>query len=179
MNDFIEIGSISGFFGVKGWVKLYSYTRPRRGISAYLNCFLGDEKSPIRFTQIKQSGKYIIARIDGVDSRDEASHYVGQSLSIKRRDLPKLDNEYYWHELIGLTVVNRQDQVLGKITEMMETGANDVMVITSDSGGEILIPYAVSHFVLSVELDKQRLRVDWEINNDGETIREKDRENDG
>ncbi|PID33619.1 MAG: 16S rRNA processing protein RimM [Thiotrichales bacterium] len=167
VNDYIELGNISGFFGVKGWVKLYSYSRPRVGIGKYKDFYLGDNKTPIRFTQIKESGKNVIGHIEGINSREEASDYLGQSLFIKQQDLPKLENEYYWHELIGLTVINQQDVVLGKIVEMLETGANDVMVIRNDSE-ELLIPYAVSHYVLSVDLDNQIMRVDWEIDDNDE-----------
>lgn len=163
MEDFIELGKISGFFGVKGWVKIYSHTRPRIGIGNYSLFCLGAKKTPIRFTRIKSSGKNIIGHIEGVDTREAAQPYIGQSLFIRQDELPQLDNEYYWHQLIGLTVINRQGVTLGKITEMLETGANDVMVIHAASGEEILIPYAVSHFVLSVDLDKSEIHVDWEL----------------
>lgn len=166
MNEYIELGNISGFFGVKGWVKLFSHTRPRDSIKQYQQFYLGDNKTAITFTQIKQSGKNIIGHIDGVDSRETAESYLGETLYIKRSDLPELTNEYYWHELIGLSVINQQGETLGKITEMMETGANDVMVIKSEQGEEILIPYAVSHFVLSVDLDKGELQVDWDSEED-------------
>ncbi len=170
VNEYIELGNISGFFGVKGWVKLYSYSRPRVGIGKYKDFYLGDNKTPIRFTQIKESGKNVIGHIDGIHSREEAEVYLGQSLFIKRQDLPKLENEYYWHELIGLTVINQQDIVLGKIVEMLETGANDVIVIKNSENNEeeLLIPYAFSHYVLSVDLDNKIMRVDWEIEDNNE-----------
>lgn len=166
MDDYIELGSITGFFGVKGWVKLYSHTRPHLGIADYSQFYVGDAKRQIAFTKIQQSGKYLIGHIDGVDSRESAQAFIKQTLFVKREDLPKLDNEYYWHELIGLTVINQQGQVLGKITEMMETGANDVMVIHADNGEEHLIPYAVAHFVLAIDTDKGEMRVDWELDDD-------------
>lgn len=162
MNDYIELGSISGFFGVKGWVKLYSYSRPRVGIGKYRDFYLGENKTPVRFSQIKESGKNVIGHIQGIDSRETATPYIGQSLFIKQQDLPKLENEYYWRELIGLTVINQHGVVLGRIVEMLETGANDVMVVDYH-GQELLIPYAFSHYVLSVDLDKQEMRVDWEL----------------
>lgn len=165
MNDYIELGKISGYFGVNGWVKLFSYTRPRGGIGEYRQFFLGEEKRAITFTQIKESGKYIIGHIEGIDNRDDVPPFLAQMLYVKREDLPKLDNEYYWHELIGLTVKNKDGQTLGKISEMMETGANDVMVIHDDSGEETLVPYVMSHFVLSVDLDAGEMIVDWENDN--------------
>lgn len=163
MNDFIELGSITSCFGVRGWVKLYSHTRPRVGIADYTQFYLGDTKQAVIFSEIKASGKYIIGHIDGVDCRETAAPYLGKSLFIKLDDLPRLDNEYYWQELVGLTVINQHEQVLGRITEMMETGANDVMVIHDDSGKETLIPYAVTHFVLSVDIAQGEMRVDWEV----------------
>lgn len=165
MSDYIELGNISGFFGVRGWVKLYSYSRPRSGITHYRNFYLGDDKTAIAFSQIKVSGKNVIGHIQGVDSKEAALDYLGKGLFIKRQDLPKLNDEYYWHELIGLTVINQQGITLGEIVEMMETGANDVMVIHQQEK-EILIPYAVSHFVLDIDLDKGVMRVDWELDED-------------
>lgn len=166
MNDYIELGKIAGFFGVKGWVKLYSHTRPRIGIAAYSTFYAGANKAPLTFTKIQESGKYIIAHIDGVNSREDAEAFIEQSLYVARDDLPKLDNEYYWHELIGLRVINQQGQHLGKITEMMETGANDVMVIHNDNGEEYLIPYVLSHFVLAIDAKQGEIRVDWDIDDD-------------
>ncbi|PIE44991.1 MAG: 16S rRNA processing protein RimM [Gammaproteobacteria bacterium] len=192
MNNLLELGYISGLFGVKGWVKIYSHTRPRIGISQYSQFYAKDSAADdsatnnsatdsgidsgfdndvgagsayqaITFTTIKTSGKNIIGHIAGVNSRESASAYVGKILLIKNSDLPKLENEYYWHELIGLQVINQQGQALGKIVEMMETGANDVMVINSDNGEEILIPYSLSHFVRCVDIKKGIMQVDWEL----------------
>lgn len=163
MNDFVELGHIASCFGVKGWVKLYSHTRPRIGIADYSQFYYGDKKALLKFSTIKASGKYIIGHITDVNSRDAATPYIGQSLFVRRDDLPELDDEYYWQDLIGLTVINQCNQVLGTITEMMETGANDVMVIHDADGRETLIPYAVSHFVLSVDLEQGEMRVDWEL----------------
>lgn len=166
MNDYIELGKIAGFFGVKGWVKLYSHTRPRIGIADYSQFYVGDNKTPLTFTKIQESGKYIIAHIDGVNTREGAQAFLEQSLYVSSQDLPELSNEYYWHQLVGLTVINQHQQIIGTITEMMETGANDVMVIHDDHGTEHLIPYAMSHFVVSVDTDKGEMRVDWELDDD-------------
>ena len=163
MDNYIELGNISGFFGVKGWVKLYSHSRPRIGIAKYQHFYLGEKKNAIVFTQIKKSGKNIVAHIKNVDSKEAAVGYVGQSLFVLQQDLPELENEYYWHELLGLKVINQKEIVLGKITEMMETGTNDVIAIKNDNGEEILIPYATSHFILAVDIEKGEMRVNWEL----------------
>lgn len=169
MDKLIELGHVAGFFGVKGWVKLYSHTRPRGGIAVYRTFHIGaDEKEAknrtVQFTAIKEQGKNIVGHISGVDTREKAESYLRQTLFVKQSDLPALDNEYYWHQLIGLRVVNADGKVLGNIVEMMETGANDVMVIHSEhSEDEVLIPYVMSHFVLNVDLDKGEMQVDWEL----------------
>ncbi|MGY0400231.1 MAG: ribosome maturation factor RimM [Ostreibacterium sp.] len=169
MSNLIEVGSIAGFFGVKGWVKLYSHTRPRVGIAKYLHFYTDDTgQKSIRFAQIKASGKNIIAYIEGVNVREDATYYIGKALYIKHSDLPTLTNEYYWHELIGLSVIDQSGQTLGKIKEMLETGANDVIVVQTTGGKEILIPYVMSHFVLSVDTDKGEMQVNWELD-DNET----------
>ncbi|MBS9777280.1 MAG: 16S rRNA processing protein RimM [Gammaproteobacteria bacterium] len=168
MNEYIEIGKITGFFGVKGWVKLYSHSRPRVGIGKYQHFYYGSNKSTIEFTNIKESGKNIVGHIKDIDSREAAEQFIGQILFIQKKDLPKLENEYYWSELIGLTVINHEGLTLGRITEMMETGANDVVVVHSENEEETLIPFAMSHFIDSIDIEKGEMRVNWEIDENEE-----------
>ncbi len=166
MNKYIEIGKITGFSGVRGWVKIYSHSRPRVGIAKYHRFYYGGEKSVVEFTKIKESGKNIIGHIKDVDSREAAEQFVGNSLFIQQEDLPKLEGEYYWRELIGLTVINHEGVILGRVTEMMETGANDVVVVRGDRGEETLIPFAMSHFIVAIDVEKGEMRVHWELDDD-------------
>lgn len=170
LNDFVELGQISGFFGVKGWLKLRSYTRPRTGISQYKTFYIGEvNQKPterVSFSRIQPRGKQLIGYIDGIDSRDQAQGFIGKVLWMQSQDLPALQGEYYWHQLIGLTVTNLQGQVIGTIKRMMETGVNDVIVIANKSGGETLIPYIMSHFIVTVDLPKAAMVVDWPLDED-------------
>lgn len=160
-DDFIQLGVITGFFGVKGWVKLHSYTRPSTGIMDYRQFYCGLSHTPIHFSAFKESGKNIVGHIKGIDSREMAERFLREPLFVKRSDLPQLEGEYYWHDLIGLTVINQTGETLGKIDSMMETGANDVMVIKNAAGDEILIPFVLQHFIHEIDLAAGKLYVDW------------------
>lgn len=160
--DWIEMGYISGLSGVRGWVKLYSYTRPRENISSYRQFATSPKKLvQLAFTDIKSSGKHIIGKLNGVDTRNEAELLLGKPLWVRREALQKSDDEYFWHELIGLQVINQQSELLGTVEEMMETGANDVLVVKSDTK-TTLIPYVMNYYVLSVDLTNKTIEVDWE-----------------
>ncbi|MPV85694.1 ribosome maturation factor RimM [Ostreibacterium oceani] len=169
MDKYIELGKVSSFFGVRGGVKLFSYTRPRLGIGQYKTFYVGESKSAVVFSSIREQGKYVVGYIDGVDSREAVAHLIGESLFIKRSELPALnDKEYYWDDLIGLQVFDLHGKLLGSISSLMETGANDVIVVTNENSDtketqEILIPFVPDYFVLSVDLDANKMIVDWTL----------------
>ena len=157
----VEIGEVKAAHGVKGWVKVFSYTRPIEQIFSYKNWIIGHQADEYQLEQCdKRPNKGLIAKIQGINDRDDALSLMGKSISVKRSELAELDGEYYWSQLIGLKVFNLKDELLGTVSSMLETGANDVMVVTTRDS-EQLIPYAES-IVRSVELDAARLVVDWE-----------------
>lgn len=173
MSEFIEVGYISGFFGVSGEVKIYSFTRPMGEIIKYKNFYLGEDKTPLKFARIRQNDKHIIAKIDGKNNRNDVLGLNGLALFVLAKDLPDLaEGEYYWRDLLGLTVINQDKIELGKIESIFETGANDVLVIKNSTGEEILIPYVMEHFILAVDLAKKQMQVDWQA--DWETDKECD-----
>lgn len=160
----VTIGRISGLFGVKGWVKVRSYTDPRENIMDYNPWLLrlGEEWLTFDVEAIQTHGKSIIAKLRQVADRDEAAGLLQSEIAIEREQLPALaDNEYYWRDLQGLTVLNLSGVVLGKVEYLLETGANDVLVVRRDQR-EILIPYAFGEIVRSVDLANREMRVDWE-----------------
>ncbi len=162
--DYIEVGSITGFFGLKGGVKLFSLTRPRGNIQKYKYFFYSDTKEKTKkkvvLFEIKESGKNIVAKIRGTNSREEAQVFLGKKLYIKPDQLEKLENEYYWYDLIGLSVFSLKNEYLGKVNSLIETGANDVLVIKSDEK-ETLIPFIINKYVISVDLELKKIIVDW------------------
>lgn len=164
MDDgLIELGKISGVFGVKGWVKVHSFTDPRESIVDYPNWQIL-QKGRWREVQLEggsRQGKTVIAKIEGMDDRDEAMLLMGCKIAIRSDQLDDLnEHEYYWRDLEGLQVINTEGIDLGKVSQMMETGANDVMVVEGDQ--ERLIPFTLNHTVQKVDLAAGVVTVDWD-----------------
>jgi 16S rRNA processing protein RimM len=162
-NNLVILGRISGLFGIKGWFKVHSYTEPREAILGYKTWLLqvGDGWRPAGLAEGKKHGKTVIARLDGVADREKAAAYLGIEVAVSRNDMPKLGaGEYYWADLEGMQVVNKDDRVLGKVSYLLATGANDVLVVQGDQ--EILIPYLQGDVVKSVDLASGVISVDWD-----------------
>lgn len=160
----VILGRVSGLFGVRGWVKIHSYTDPREAILEYPCWFIeiGDRWQPVERAAGKPHGKTIIARFDGVDDRDEAAGYVDARIAVERRALPDTGkDEYYWSDLEGLQVENKDGSVLGTVAHLLETGANDVLVVR-DGDREVLIPFVTGEVIKDVDLASGVIRVDWE-----------------
>ena len=148
---------------MNGWVKVFSYTQPREAILDYDSWYLqrGDEWQPSQFVEGKKHGKGIIAHIEGIDDRDAAAGLIGSDIAVSRDTLPITeDDSYYWTDLEGLTVVHRDGTKLGSVAYLMETGANDVLVVQGET--ERLIPFVAGEVILDVDLDKGVISVDWE-----------------
>ena len=167
---YIELGKVVGAWGVKGWIKLHSYTRQRTDIANYRHWWLQpDNKNtdPVAYEVLdcREQGRGIVAQLVGVTDRDQALALNGQQILIDEHDLPELpEGEYYWHQLIGLEVCNRQDEMLGRVESIIETGANDVLVLKKQGGGkqdDILVPYT-KQVVISVNLQAGSMIVDWD-----------------
>lgn len=157
------LGRVAGIFGVKGWVKLYSYTDPREAILNYRDCLLrkGGSWQTVRFKEGRRHGKSVIANFVGIGDPDAAAEIVGAEIAIRRDVLPETDgDEYYWADLEGLTVIHKDGQELGKVAYLLATGANDVLVVKGDK--EILIPFVTGQYVQDVDLTEGVIRVDWE-----------------
>lgn len=159
----VILGRISGLFGVRGWVKVYSYTDPREAVLNYGRWLLSGKNGWREATvaEGKRHGKTVIVRIEGYDERDAAAGLIGTEIGVPRDELPETgDDQYYWSDLEGLRVVDREGAVLGKVDYLLETGANDVMVVKGEQ--ERLIPFVIDKVVLGVDLAKGEISVDWE-----------------
>lgn len=157
----IVLGHIAGVHGVKGWLKIHSYTDPRDAIFDYQPWLLEDSGVAITVLEGKASGKFLLARLKDVVTRDEAEALAGLKITVGREMLPSLDgSEFYWADLVGLEVLNQDGAVLGHIKEMLATGANDVMVVSGDR--ERLIPFVMDIYVTSVDLVQGWVKVDWD-----------------
>lgn len=159
----VVLGHISGLYGVKGWLKVHSYTKPREAILDYAD-WLVECKGESRLARVAEGqrhGKTVIAQLGGINDRDEAAALVDGVISVSRDSLPETaENEHYWTDLEGLQVVHRDGTVLGKVSHLLETGANDVLVVQGNQ--ELLIPYVQDDVIKSVDLDNGTINVDWE-----------------
>jgi len=158
----VRVGRISGLFGVKGWVKLYSYTEPRDGLLEYDPLLLGENEDwrPVRLAEARVHGKGLIGLFEGIGDRDQAAALVGLELTVLRSQLPDMGpGEVYWVDLIGLAVDNVDGETLGTVERLLETGANDVLVVSGDR--ERLIPFVRDEVVKEIDLAAGRIVVDW------------------
>ncbi len=158
----VRLGEVVGVHGVRGWVKIFSHARPRESIFEFRHWWLGEGDSAQAYRLIEggRAGKGLRAKLEGVDDRDQATRLAGQSIHIPLADLPSLaPGEYYWAELLGLRVMTLDGSDLGTVSALMETGANDVLVVVGER--ERLIPYT-PQTVREVDVDGQTMTVDWD-----------------
>lgn len=169
MAALVTVGRIGRLYGIKGWLKLISYTDPQDNILGFPNLFasMGGQWQGIEMDQSKVHGKGLIAHFAGYDDPDEARSLTGVELAVHVSDLPVLDEEdFYWHELVGMRVVTETGQFLGTVAKLLETGANDVLVIAATEGSiddkERLVPYLPERVVKLVSRAERRITVDWD-----------------
>lgn len=159
----INIGRISGVFGVKGWLKVFSFTDSRENILNY-SPWLLKKDSETRLVAVidgKLQGKAVVAQLDGINDRDQAASLVGWDIFITPEQLPKAaKGEYYWSDLIGLKVETNLGVQLGVVDCLLETGANDVVIVKGER--ERAIPFLQGQTIINVDLDAGRMVVDWD-----------------
>ncbi|MBU6421506.1 MAG: ribosome maturation factor RimM [Gammaproteobacteria bacterium] len=159
----VVLGKITAPFGVKGWVKLQSWTEPPERIIEYRSWLL-ETNGTWRQWQVAEGrphGKSMIARIEGVSDRDQAAALTGAAIAVRREQLPALKpGEYYWADLLGLEVRLEAGRSLGRVHALMATGANDVLVVRGER--ERLIPFIRGQVVKQVDSDAGIIFVDWD-----------------
>ena len=157
----VVMGHVTGPFGVRGWIKVRTYTETLDSLLDYPVWWLGKDGNWREYTVLEADvhGKGLIASLEGCASREASEILQGSQIALPRAQLPEADeNEYYWSDLIGRSVVNVQGDILGQVSELLETGASDVLVVKGDR--ERLIPF-VKSVVLEVDLTKDLIKVDW------------------
>jgi len=163
MSTRITLGKIVGLFGLRGWVKVFSYTNPVTNIFNYSPWQLGQrgQWQPVKVSEGQAHGKGLIARFETCQDRALATSFLGAEIAINREQLPPpRENEYYWADLIGLTVINQDQICLGEVDHLLATGANDVLVLKGDR--ERLIPFLLDQVILKIDLTQRLLQVDWD-----------------
>jgi 16S rRNA processing protein RimM len=172
--DAVEVGRIADAWGIKGWFKVLPYSaQPEALFSSKQWFLLPTERGAQTFTGVallavkeaKEHSDSIVAHAHGVHDRNAAEALRGARIFISRSSFPSADSdEYYWVDLIGLDVVNRQDESLGVVRELLSTGPQTVLVLAYEQDGkacERMIPF-VSAYVDDVSLPERRIRVDWQ-----------------
>lgn len=161
----VLLGRIVGVHGVRGAVKLESWTEPRLAIFNYSPWLL--ERQPGRFEAIAEvrghaQGKGVVAELPGVADRDAAIALVGAGIWVPRAALPPLESgAYYQTDLEGMQVVNVEGAALGRVSHVFDNGAHDVLVTRDEAGRQHLIPWIRERYVKTVDLDARRITVDW------------------
>ncbi len=171
-EEFIIVGKISGLYGVRGWVRVFSHTQPRENILTYQTWYLQDAKGwiPFKLEAGRPHSKGIVAKFVGCDDRDQAIELQQKNIAIKQEQLAELEvGEYYWNQLIGLKVRNLEQIDFGTIDSMLQTGANDVMVVkqpnqeqAQEEEQERLVPFIQSDVIKEIDLEAGTMLVDWD-----------------
>jgi len=164
-HKLITLGRISGVFGVKGWVKVLSYTEPRDNIVRFPIWTLRRHgvDSRIEIEDGRSHGGGVVAKLRGIDDRDRARELIGTDVVIDRSALPECGpGEYYWTDLEGLEVRTPGGERLGVVDHLLATGGNDVLVLAGVP--ERLIPFVVGEVILGVDLDAGVIVADWSPN---------------
>lgn len=158
----VTIAEIGAPHGVRGWVRLRSYADPARAIEQYREFAAVDAQRSVQLKvgEYGSSGKHLIARIEGVQTREQAEELKGLQLQVGVEKFARLpESEYYWYQIIGMEVRRIDGESLGRVESLIETGANDVMVVEAEEG-EILIPWGAP--VREVRLGEGVVLVDWD-----------------
>ena len=157
----VVLGKIAGSFGVKGWVKVKSYTEPVDNILSYEVWQLGrtGQWTPIRIEDARVTDKGVLAKLEGIGSPEEARLKVGLELGVWRSEMPPPDpGEYYLSDLEGIEAVSATGEVLGRVDHFRSTPGGTVMVIQGEQ--EHWVPF-VKERIVKVELDASRIVLDW------------------
>jgi 16S rRNA processing protein RimM len=160
----LHVGKISGVFGIKGWVKVFSFTGYREDILQYSPWIL-KKNATTKIVEViagQLQNQLVVAQIKGIDDRNVAETLIGWEIFVEKSQLPAAkENEYYWSDLIGLEVENTEGVVLGVIDNLLETGANDVIIVQGEER-QHAIPFLQPQIVLEVDLATRKMRVDWD-----------------
>ncbi len=164
MDNIVVVGKIGAPYGVRGWVKVHSFTEPGNNLFGYPLLMQEHAISwrAFEIEEFKAHGDGFVAKLAGVADRDQAALITNSEIATLRENLPELDTEeFYWADMIGLTVLNQDNIELGKVEDYFETGANEVIVVKGENGSH-LIPFVPDMYVLDINLSTKQMRVQWD-----------------
>jgi len=156
------MGRVRAAHGLKGWIKIQPFTQEKEGLLDYPEWWLGGEGQwqQHRVAESAVHGSTVVARLDGFIDRNAAAGLRGRDVAVPRAAMPEnREGEFYWNDLLGMEVRNRNASKLGLVAKILETGANTVLVVHGDT--ELLVPF-IQDVVVNVDLKARQLVVDWE-----------------
>ncbi len=158
-TELIVVGRVGSPYGVRGWLRITSYTDPPDNIGQYQPWHMpGGVFKPLGFKP-HQNG--FVTQLAGIDDRDAAAKLAGQHISIDPAQLaPTQEDEFYWRDLMGLQVTGPGGEAYGVVQQLLETGVHDVLVVATPDGAEVLVPF-VRKFVQRVDIKEKNIIVDW------------------
>ncbi|HQR51777.1 MAG TPA: ribosome maturation factor RimM [Burkholderiales bacterium] len=157
----VVMGRVTAPHGVRGWLRVRAFTEAADGLADYPRWWLGSDATWVPWTveSVEPYRQGLAVKLQGCDDRDAAAALARAEIAVPRSALPRPEaDEYYWSDLIGLAVTNIEGEVLGTVKSLIETGANDVLVVSGER--ERLIPF-IAPVVLEVDVAGGRLQVDW------------------
>lgn len=163
-ENWIIIARFGRPHGVKGFVTVHSFTEPRDNVLKYADwhAFINHKWQPIKLLHAEVQSKSIIVQIEGYPGRDSAAHLTNVEIAVQKDQLKELEpGEYYWHQLIGMNVINQKGESFGKVIEIIPTGSNDVLVVEGDK--KHFIPYLLGQFILDIDANQQVITVEWDL----------------
>ena len=164
-DEFVVLGKIATVFGVKGWVKVHSFTDPISNLLQF-NCLWMKQEGSWRQVKVLDGRVHdhqLVLHLEGYDDRNAAELLRGVELAVTRSQLPDTPaDQFYWVDLQGMRVVTLRGEALGQVDHLLATGANDVLVVRGDR--ERLIPFVPDIYVHDVDLDARVITVDWDPN---------------
>lgn len=163
MVDWVVVGRFGRTHGIKGFITIQSFTEPKENILRYpgWHVFLHKQWQPLKLLAVESYRQGLLAQVEGYYEREELAELTNLEIAVVSEALPALKaGEYYWRELIGMKVVNRQSLVLGTVIEILPTGANDVVVVKGEK--RHLIPYLPEQFILKIDKKQNLIVVDWD-----------------
>jgi 16S rRNA processing protein RimM len=158
----VVMGRVLAPYGVKGWIKIQPFTQQNRGLLDYPLWQVGHDGAwqAQSVESAKVHGAAVVAKLAGIADRDQAAALQGMRIAVSRDDFPPpASGEFYWSDLVGLQVINAAGVVLGAVSRVFETGANDVLVVEGER--ERLLPF-IETVIRKVDLAGGRITVDWE-----------------
>ncbi|WP_461815835.1 ribosome maturation factor RimM [Faecalimonas sp.] len=159
MEKLLQVGVISSTHGVRGEVKVFPTTDDVNRFKKLKQVILdtGKEKMVLEVQGVKFFKQFAILKFKGIDSINEIEKYKGKSLFVDRENAVKLKkDEYFIADMIGIDVYTEDDKFFGVLKDVIETGANDVYMISSEEHGEVLVP-AIKQCILNVDIENRKM----------------------